>query len=89
MRLPHTIKRIDSYDIPIKPEQDLEATVKVWVVSDRELPTDEETESVEVDEEGNLIEEPTEEAGAAVPDTEQATAEFSQDPEKAKEAAES
>lgn len=89
VRLPHTIKRIDSYDIPIKPEQDLEATIKVWVVSDRELPTDEEAETVEVDEEGNLIENPKEEAGAAVPEGQKATAEFSENPEKAREAAES
>jgi len=53
VRLSHTIKRIDSYDVPIKPEQDLEATLKLWVVSDRELPTDEEAET---DEEGEVVE---------------------------------
>ena len=62
VRLPHTIKRIDSYEVTIKPEQDLEATLKVWVVSDRELPTDEGM-GVDVDDEGELIE-PTAEAPA-------------------------
>lgn len=37
VRLAQTIKRIDSYEVQIKPEADLEATVKLWVVSDRPL----------------------------------------------------
>lgn len=37
VRLAQTIKRIDSYDVLIKPEADLEATIKLWVVSDRPL----------------------------------------------------
>jgi len=37
VRLGQTIKRIDSYEISIKPESDLEATIKLWVVSDRPL----------------------------------------------------
>ncbi|MFG0256543.1 MAG: 50S ribosomal protein L9 [Phycisphaerales bacterium JB043] len=55
IRLPHTIKRIDTYEILIKPEVDLEATIKLWVVPDRELEADEKPE-MEFDEEGNLIE---------------------------------
>ena len=75
VRLSHTIKRIDSYDVPVKPEQDLEATVKLWVVSDRELPTDEEAQTVEIDEEGNAVEAPTEEepSESASQKTEQTT----------------
>lgn len=37
VRLGQTIKRIDSYEVLIKPEADLEATIKLWVVSDRPL----------------------------------------------------
>lgn len=83
VRLPQTIKRVDTYDIHIKPEQDLEAVIKVWVVSDRELPTDADRDEVEVDEEGELIE-PT---GTAV-ETGDATPDPSEAPEAAKEAAE-
>ena len=57
VRLAHTIKRIDSYDVLVKPEQDLEATIKVWVVSDRKLEVDE-REEMEFDNEGELIERP-------------------------------
>ena len=56
VRLPHAIKRVDSYDVPVKLDVDLEATVKVWVVADRELPTDEDRVEMEFDNEGNLIE---------------------------------
>ncbi|MEM8834519.1 MAG: 50S ribosomal protein L9 [Planctomycetota bacterium] len=54
VRIAHTIKRVDSYEVLIKPESDLEATIKLWVQPDRELDTDEET-GVEVDDEGNPI----------------------------------
>lgn len=54
VRISGTIKRIDSYEVLIKPEQDLEATIKLWVVADRELNLDTEPE-VEVDEEGEMI----------------------------------
>jgi large subunit ribosomal protein L9 len=37
VRLAQTIKRIDSYEVLIKPESDLEANIKLWVVSDRPL----------------------------------------------------
>jgi len=56
VRLPQTIKRIDSYDVSVKPEQDLEAVIKLWVVSDRELPGDNDRDEVQVDEEGEMIE---------------------------------
>lgn len=58
VRLSHTIKRIDSYEILIKPDQDLEATIKLWVVADRKLDLDDEREEMEFDDEGNLIEKP-------------------------------
>jgi len=57
IRLPHAIKRIDSYDVLVKPDQDLEATIKLWVVPDREM-SGEEREEMEFDNEGNLIERP-------------------------------
>lgn len=56
VRLPQAIKRVDSYEIPIKLATDLEATIKLWVVADRDLPTDEDRVEMEFDNEGNLIE---------------------------------
>jgi large subunit ribosomal protein L9 len=55
VRLPHTIKRIDSFDVLIRFDADLEATIKLWVVADRELDLDEDREEMEFDNEGNLI----------------------------------
>ncbi len=46
VRLAQTIKRIDTYDVHIKLDQDLDATLKLWVVADRELDLDEEEEVV-------------------------------------------
>jgi large subunit ribosomal protein L9 len=37
VRLPHAIKRVDTYDVHIKFESDLEATIKLHVVPDRKL----------------------------------------------------
>ncbi len=56
VRIPHTIKRVDTYDVPVKPESDLEATIKLWVVADRELDlgTDE-SPDMEFDSDGELI----------------------------------
>lgn len=54
VRLPHTIKRVDSYRVPVKLDSDLETEIKVWVVADRELDVDE-REEMEFDNEGNLI----------------------------------
>lgn len=53
VRLPQTIKRIDSYEVTIRPETDLVATIKVWVVADRELDLGEDRKEIEFDEEGN------------------------------------
>ena len=69
VRLAQTIKRVDTYEVLVKFDTDLEANIKLWVVADRELET--EREEMEFDNEGNLIEktdkpaEKTEEAPAA------------------------
>jgi len=57
VRIPFTIKRVDSYRVPIKLDWDLETEIKLWVVPDRELPTDE-REEMDFDEEGRLISAP-------------------------------
>lgn len=54
VRLPTTIKRIDTFDIHIKVDTDLEADIKLWVVADRELDL-EESDEMEFDNEGELI----------------------------------
>jgi len=54
VRLPGTIKRVDSFDVHVKVESDLEANIKLWVVADRELDNDE-SEEMEFDNEGELI----------------------------------
>jgi large subunit ribosomal protein L9 len=56
VRLQTTIKRIDSYDVPIKPESDLEAVVKLWVVADRELNLEKDREERHFDEKGDVVE---------------------------------
>ena len=56
VRLAHTIKRLDTYEVLIKFGADLMANIKVWVIPDRELETDEDREEMEFDNEGNLIE---------------------------------
>lgn len=78
VRLGHTIKRIDSYEVAVKPESDLEAMIKVWVVADRKLAAEEdEREEMEFDNEGNLIERPSRPARARA-DDESAEAEGSE-----------
>lgn len=62
VRLPGTIKRIDTYDIHIKVDSDLGADVKLWVVADRDLDLGEKAE-MEFDEEGELIEKTSERKG--------------------------
>lgn len=62
VRLHQTIKRVDSYDVHIKFEAELEATIKVTVAADRKLDTDKK-EEIEIDDEGNLVEKPKGEAG--------------------------
>ncbi len=64
VRLPTTIKRVDSFDIHIKVESDLEADIKLWVVADRELDVDE-SEEMEFDNEGELIVKEAKKAPAA------------------------
>lgn len=54
VRLPQTIKRVETHHISVKLDKDLEAEVTVKVVPDRELQADDRDE-VEVDEEGNMI----------------------------------
>ncbi|MCA9303254.1 MAG: 50S ribosomal protein L9 [Phycisphaerales bacterium] len=54
VRLPGTIKRIDSFDVHVKVDSDLEADIKLWVVADREL-DDDAGEEMEFDNEGELI----------------------------------
>lgn len=73
VRLPTTIKRIDSFDIHIKVDSDLEADIKLWVVADRELDMDESNE-MEFDNEGELIEKDNKPAKAQ-PEAETAAAE--------------
>ena len=52
VRMGQPIKRIDSYEVHIKPESDLEATIKLWVVSDRKLDIH---RTAEVDEQGHVV----------------------------------
>jgi large subunit ribosomal protein L9 len=40
VRLNQNIKRIDTYEVPIKFDSDLDATIKLWVVADRKLDFD-------------------------------------------------
>ncbi|MFG0246212.1 MAG: 50S ribosomal protein L9 [Phycisphaerales bacterium JB052] len=54
VRLPTTIKRVDTFDIHIKVDSDLEADIKLWVVADRELDM-EDSDEMEFDNEGELI----------------------------------
>ena len=58
VRLPHAIKRVDTYEVLVRFDADLETSVKIWVVPDRELELGEEREEMEFDNEGNLIEKP-------------------------------
>lgn len=64
VRLAHTIKRVDTFDVMVKFDTDLEATVKLWVVADRQLDVEREDE-MEFDNEGNLIEKPRKSKPAA------------------------
>jgi large subunit ribosomal protein L9 len=63
VRLPGTIKRVDTFDIHIKVDSDLGADIKLWVVADRALDVDAEPE-MEFDSEGELIERPARQAEA-------------------------
>lgn len=50
VRLNQTIKRVDTYDVHIKFESDLEATIKLWVVADRKLETEQADQAEAADE---------------------------------------
>ncbi|MBK7404452.1 MAG: 50S ribosomal protein L9 [Phycisphaerales bacterium] len=55
VRLPFTIKRVDSFDVLVKLASDMEASIKLHVKADRHIDEDERDE-MEFDNEGNLIE---------------------------------
>ena len=57
VRIAHTIKRIDTYDVAVKFDVDLGASIKLWIVPDRKIDEDE-REEMEFDNEGKLIEKP-------------------------------
>jgi len=76
VRLHQTIKRIDAYDVHIKFESELEATIKLWVLADRKLDLDK-REEVEVDDHGNRIAKKAGEAKDAGVASEDAAAEKS------------
>lgn len=54
VRLSGAIKRVSSYDILVKVDTDLEASIKLWVEPDRDIDLDEEDE-MEFDNEGELV----------------------------------
>ena len=54
VRLPHAIKRVDTYEVHIKFEADLETAIKLWVMPDRKL-EDEKKPDMDFDGEGNLV----------------------------------
>lgn len=58
VRLPHAIKRLDTYDVLVKFDANLSANIKVWVIPDRQIESDDESPDMEFDDEGNLIERP-------------------------------
>ncbi|HZW11441.1 MAG TPA: 50S ribosomal protein L9 [Phycisphaerales bacterium] len=67
VRLPFTIKRVDSFDVLVKFASDMEATIKLHVKPDRRI-EEEEREEMEFDNEGNLIEKrPARQAPAPAP----------------------
>lgn len=57
VRLPQVIKRVDAFDVHVKFDTDLDATIKLHVVADRVL-EQEKREEIEIDDEGNLVERP-------------------------------
>ena len=80
VRLSQTIKRVDTYEIAVKPQADLEATVRLTVVADRKLDTDDEREEMEFDNEGNLIEKPDRPEPAAEAEKAEADSETAESP---------
>jgi large subunit ribosomal protein L9 len=55
VRLPHTIKRLDMHEVTVRFDSDLQSHIKVHVVADRAMESDE-REEMEFDHEGELIE---------------------------------
>ncbi len=55
VRLAQTIKRLDAFEVSVKFDSDLEATIKLHVMPDREM-EDDDREEMEFDNEGELIE---------------------------------
>lgn len=55
VRLPHTIKRLDMHEVTVRFDTDLQSHIKVHVVADRAMESDEK-EEMEFDHEGELIE---------------------------------
>jgi len=76
VRLGQPIKRIDTYEVHIKPESDLEAVVKLWVIADRKLDL---AVAAQVDEQGNVV-------GASAPEA-SAPESAIEEPESSDEAA--
>ncbi|MEM9165580.1 MAG: 50S ribosomal protein L9 [Planctomycetota bacterium] len=64
VRLPQVIKRLGQFEVTVKLATDLEEHIQVHVAPDRELDLDD-REEMEFDNEGNLIEKPTEPAASA------------------------
>lgn len=75
VRLPSSIRRIGSYEIPIQFDADLRVEIMVIVEPDQPL---EEREEMEFDDEGELIEKPMVPANKAEPETDKADAEVSE-----------
>lgn len=57
VRLPNVIKKVDRYDVHVKFDTDLQTDIKLNVVADRVIQSDE-REEMEFDNEGNLITRP-------------------------------
>jgi large subunit ribosomal protein L9 len=71
VRLHVSIKRVETYDIHVKFDSDLDAHVKLHVKPDRKIEQDK-REEVEVDDHGNMIHKPKAKDGAAVKEGEPA-----------------
>ena len=54
IRLSQTIKRVETHQVSVKLDKDLETEITVKVVADREIESDD-REEIEVDDEGNMI----------------------------------
>ncbi|MEM6552435.1 MAG: 50S ribosomal protein L9 [Planctomycetota bacterium] len=52
VRLGQTIRRLDTYEVPVVINKELKTEIKVWVVSDRPMDLDEEVEAAEASGEG-------------------------------------